>query len=90
MPFSGLYNPETIFISVDFPAPFSPNKACTSPQPEEKKASIRAGFPSKLLQMPSNSRAELLIKIKTKYFYQTKYRLISRTYYTFNKVIHTP
>src|SRR5437899_11416354 len=43
-----------MFISEDLPAPFSPSRACTSPQRALKSASIRALKPSNDLQMPAS------------------------------------
>src|SRR5215204_1939198 len=41
-PSSGLYTPVITLIKVDFPAPFSPTRACTSPGCSSKETSSRA------------------------------------------------
>src|SRR6218665_3437538 len=46
-----------MFISEDFPAPFSPSSACTSPQRAEQGASGSAAKPAEDLRMPGSSRA---------------------------------
>ncbi len=43
--------PETSEISVDLPAPFSPNSTCTSPRRKSKSTSISASTPGKRLEM---------------------------------------
>src|SRR5690349_2276025 len=42
-----------IRISVDFPAPFSPTRACTSPASRSKLAALSARTPAKLLLIPA-------------------------------------
>src|SRR5580700_8029479 len=49
--------PATIFISVDFPAPFSPNSRCTSPGSTERLPSRRAVTPPNHFWMPFRSRS---------------------------------
>src|SRR5215217_5225709 len=44
-PSSGLYTPVITLIKVDFPAPFSPTRACTSPGCSSKETSSRASTP---------------------------------------------
>src|SRR4051794_39408452 len=45
-----------MFISVDFPAPFSPRSACTSPRRRSKSTWSFATIPGKRLVMPRSSR----------------------------------
>ena len=45
-PPSGAVAPEATFISVDFPAPFSPSSACTSPGSTSNETSVSAATPS--------------------------------------------
>jgi len=54
-PASGAYTPASIFISVLFPAPFSPTKACTTPGDRLNEAPSRATTPAKDLSMPRSS-----------------------------------
>src|SRR5215216_4267937 len=44
-PSSGLYTPVITLIKVDFPAPFSPTRACTSPGCSSRETSSRASTP---------------------------------------------
>jgi hypothetical protein len=44
--------PVNIFISVDFPAPFSPINACTSPALSEKSTPLNAFTPGNSLDIP--------------------------------------
>src|SRR5215211_2794860 len=44
-PSSGVYTPVMTLIRVDFPAPFSPTRACTSPGCSSKETSSRASTP---------------------------------------------
>src|SRR5688572_5744294 len=44
-PSSGVYTPVITLIRVDFPAPFSPTRACTSPGRSSKETSSRASTP---------------------------------------------
>ena len=46
-----MYAPDTIFISVDLPAPFSPTTAWTSPGMNWRLTSSRATTPGKRLLM---------------------------------------
>ncbi|MNC41108.1 hypothetical protein D3C75_898590 [compost metagenome] len=48
-PSSGRYTPERIFMSVDFPAPFSPSKAWTSPRRKLKLTLLSARTPGNRL-----------------------------------------
>src|SRR5687767_2182429 len=45
-----------MFISVDFPAPFSPSSACTSPRWRSKSTWSLASTPGKRLVIPRSSR----------------------------------
>src|SRR5438128_740951 len=45
-----------MFISVDFPAPFSPSSACTSPSRRSKSTRSFARTPGKRLVIPRSSR----------------------------------
>src|SRR5947199_3190898 len=45
-----------MFISVDFPAPFSPRSACTSPRRRSKSTWSLATMPGKRLVIPRISR----------------------------------
>ncbi len=45
-PPSGAVAPDATFISVDFPAPFSPSSACTSPGSTSNETSVSAATPS--------------------------------------------
>src|SRR4030042_2465134 len=56
-PWSGARAPARIFMRVDFPAPFSPTTACTSPLPTAKLTPRRACTPGKAFAMPRISRA---------------------------------
>src|SRR6056297_262816 len=56
MPPSGAYTPARILMSVLFPAPFSPSRACTSAAPTEKSTPLRACTPPKRLSMPRMCR----------------------------------
>ena len=46
VPLSGSVAPERIRISVDFPAPFSPQSASTRPGATAKEMPMTAGLPS--------------------------------------------
>ena len=46
VPSSGEVAPEAMFISVDFPAPFSPSSACTSPGSTSNETSLSAAIAS--------------------------------------------
>ena len=52
VPASRVYTPLRIFISVDFPAPFSPRRASTSPERSSSWTLSSALTPGKDLQMP--------------------------------------
>jgi len=54
-PVSREYIPVSIFISVDFPAPFSPTSACISPLPRLKLTSFSTCTPEKFLLIPDIS-----------------------------------
>src|SRR6476660_4916088 len=56
-PESGRYAPARIFMSVLFPAPFSPMKACTSPGQIRRSTFLRARTPGKLLLIWRTSRS---------------------------------
>src|SRR5213592_3589494 len=45
-----------MFISVDFPAPFSPSRACTSPSRRSKSTWSSASTPGNRFVMPRSSR----------------------------------
>jgi hypothetical protein len=49
---SGEITPPRIFISVDFPAPFSPMSATTSPAWTSRSTSLSATTPGNLLLIP--------------------------------------
>jgi len=51
-PLSRVYTPDIILTSVDFPAPFSPRSAMTSPLFSSNCTSSSAFTPGKLLQIP--------------------------------------
>src|SRR5687768_5725384 len=51
VPEEGLSAPETREMSVDLPAPFSPNSTCTSPRLRSKSTSMNASTPGKRLEM---------------------------------------
>src|ERR1700722_4945696 len=55
-PESAWYAPARIFISVLFPAPFSPMKACTSPGQMLRLTFLRTRTPGKLLHIWRTSR----------------------------------
>src|SRR5580698_9380493 len=57
-PASGCSMPATIFISVDLPAPFSPNSRWTSPASTERLASRRAVTPPNRFWIPLRSRSK--------------------------------
>src|ERR1700730_13484602 len=48
--------PAAIAINVDFPAPFSPKRACTSPSETSRDTSSRATTPGKVLETPFRPR----------------------------------
>ena len=52
VPSSGRYKPVRTLESVDFPAPFSPSKACTSPARASKSTPSLATTPGNRLTMP--------------------------------------
>src|SRR6266851_8999469 len=54
-PWSGVWMPAMIFISVDLPAPFSPISAWTVPACSRNRTLSRATTPGKALRMPSIS-----------------------------------
>src|SRR5207248_7405527 len=54
-PRSGACTPEMIRMSVDFPAPFSPSRAWTSPARTSKLTPFSAGNPARDLAMPCSS-----------------------------------
>src|SRR5882762_1775523 len=54
-PWSGVWMPAMIFISVDLPAPFSPINAWTVPACSRNRTLSRATTPGKALRMPSIS-----------------------------------
>src|SRR3954471_16423528 len=56
-PSSGPWSPERTRSSVDFPAPFSPINASTSPERISSETSSRAVTPEKRLPMPSTASA---------------------------------
>ena len=51
-PASKSYTPVSTFISVDFPAPFSPIRACISPFLSVKSTPLNAFTPGKVLLIP--------------------------------------
>ena len=53
VPLSGAVAPEATFINVDFPAPFSPSRACTSPGRTSNETSLSAAMAPKCFVMPS-------------------------------------
>src|SRR5574341_438341 len=55
VPSSGRITPETILMRVLLPAPFSPNKACTSPWRSVSETQSRALTPGKLFEMSVSS-----------------------------------
>ncbi len=57
VPASGRWNPERILMRVDFPDPFSPSTACTSPGPIARSTSWRATLAPKRLLSPVTARA---------------------------------
>ena len=57
VPESCRYRPQAMFTRVDFPAPFSPTSARTSPASTERETSSTAATPAKRLVMPCNSSA---------------------------------
>src|SRR5712672_2972280 len=60
VPASGAYRPAATFISDDLPAPFSPNRAWTSPVRTVKAAPSRAMAPSNDFRMPVSCSASLM------------------------------
>src|SRR5258708_2676377 len=60
VPASGAYRPAATFISDDLPAPFSPNRAWTSPVRTANAAPSRAMAPSNDFRMPVSSSAALM------------------------------
>ena len=57
VPASGRWKPERILMRVDFPDPFSPSTACTSPGPIARSTSWRATLAPKRLLSPVTARA---------------------------------
>ena len=53
LPSSSIYSRTIIFMSVDFPAPFSPQRACTSPRSTSKSNFFKARTPGKDLVIRS-------------------------------------
>src|SRR5215211_459668 len=53
VPLSGAIAPDATFINVDFPAPFSPSSACTSPGRTSNETSVSAAIAPKCFVMPS-------------------------------------
>jgi hypothetical protein len=60
-PASGRRIPARIFISVDLPAPFSPQIACTSPPWQSKLTSSSARTPGNPFDMPLMPSAAVLV-----------------------------
>src|SRR5215813_14221792 len=56
VPASGRCTPDTILMSVDFPAPFSPSSACTSPAPMSNLTPFSAWTPENDLLISCSSR----------------------------------
>src|SRR5207245_6880944 len=57
LPESGSAEPAATAISVDFPAPFSPTRACTSPSATSKLTPLRATTPGYVLTTSDRRRA---------------------------------
>ena len=55
VPSSALYCPQTIFISVDLPAPFSPASAVTVPGSSARVMPLSTGTPPKLFVISVHS-----------------------------------
>src|SRR5919108_5357116 len=53
VPASGVSAPATILMSVDFPAPFSPTSACTSPARRSNETPLSARTPLNVLEIES-------------------------------------
>src|SRR3569833_2327124 len=62
------YTPESTFISVDLPAPFSPTSACTSPGSRLKLTPSSARTPGNVLTMFRISRSGIFVS-RTSEFY---------------------
>src|SRR5215213_11089940 len=60
-PSSGGKTPPQMRIRVDFPEPFSPTRACTSPPDTAKLTPCQARTPPKRLLTPSNSMIGVVI-----------------------------
>src|ERR1017187_418366 len=63
VPESGFSAPVMTLISVDFPAPFSPSSACTSPEPSENETPRSACTPAKDLVIAVASRSAIQTSI---------------------------
>ena len=59
---SALITPASNFISVDFPAPFSPINACVLPERRVIETSLRAGTPLKALETLFNINLRIDVK----------------------------
>ena len=55
-PLSGWWAPDSILMRVDFPAPFSPHRQCTSPGRRSKEMPCSAWTPTKDLETSSRRR----------------------------------
>src|SRR5215211_1172522 len=66
VPSSGGKTPPQIRIRVDFPEPFSPTRACTSPSGTAKLTPCKARTPPKRLLTPPNSRIGVVIAALSK------------------------
>ena len=55
VPASGRFSPERIPISVDFPAPFSPSRQCTSPRRSVRSIRSFASTPGNPFVIPASS-----------------------------------
>src|SRR6185436_13468802 len=72
VPASGCSAPVMILISVDFPAPFSPTSACTSPACRSNDTPRRALTPSNDLEMEDAERSmfgQLLVATSSFHLY---------------------
>src|ERR1035437_7836126 len=63
VPESGFSAPVMTLIRVDFPAPFSPSSACTSPEPSENETPRRACTPAKDLVIAAASSSAIQTSI---------------------------
>src|SRR6266702_2283024 len=66
-PASGRYSPARMLMSVLLPAPFSPSRACTSPQRAEKSTPWLAITPGKALSMATMANASSLVTRRLAY-----------------------